>query len=107
MIIRDESVYEALCQKCGVKSRAFPRKKQAIKWWNTRAAGWIKTSERLPEENQCVLVVPKFGFWKPQIFIGCISNLKLWSIYGSPRKCFVENEIPYWMPLPELPEVGE
>lgn len=49
MLIRDRFIHEVLCQKCGVKSRVFPSKEQAIKWWNTRAAGWTKTSERLPK----------------------------------------------------------
>jgi acyl-CoA thioesterase len=58
--------------------------------------GWVKTSERLPEERQEVMVLisnqHEFAFYRDNRF-----NKRDW--FGS------WSGVVYWMPLPQKPEV--
>lgn len=50
------------CIECGAQSREEDSEKDALEAWNRRANGWIKTSERVPEEGEPVLVhIPAMG----------------------------------------------
>lgn len=74
-----------------------------------KAAGWIKTSERLPEIEVDVLVVSNNG----NVCLGFMGlfddNGLAWVIYEDVlygwQHTYKPEKYPYWMPLPEPPEV--
>ena len=78
---------------------------------------WIKTSERLPEEGQDVLICYRrdFGNGKHRNFITIgkvrtpkyITNYWPFGYYWDvPTQAMIWH-VTHWMPLPELPEVEE
>lgn len=63
---------------------------------------WIKTEERLPEENSLVLFVYKSA-------TGCMSFADFGvfafkSFANDSGTTALIEEVPYWMPYPELPK---
>ena len=68
---------------------------------------WISVEERLPEQEQTVLLVCKNG----ARFVGFYRfdydgevQWKIWTALGSARK-LNKGRVTHWMPLPEPPEV--
>ena len=91
------------CNECGAVIRSAPSISFAIKAWNRRDSGWIKTSERLPEWDREVLGYRHDGFCNVIWWSG-----ETWGYRDMVYKVldYVDkDEYPYWMPLPELPEV--
>ena len=69
---------------------------------------WIKTSEREPETNEDVLVLLED---EKRIYIGFMDLFGKWHLYDYSEQLFgiahEAEDIPYWMPLPDEPEVEE
>ena len=98
-------LYYAVCTSCGMRTSEFREKEEAIKRWNKRVLSWIKTSDRLPEWDKEVLGLKYDGscdviWW----------NGEAWG-YRDMNYLVLEyvdkDKYPYWMPLPEPPEVEE
>jgi len=60
-----------------------------------RETAWVKTSERLPTEDDGFVVVMTNG-----IFTECVPVAAWYSTAGDKPEAY-----PYWMPIPPLPEV--
>lgn len=65
--------------------------------------GWVKCSERLPEESGQVLGIMKDTF---DIYV-CHYSLsrKLFLVYGAGADPISDMRVTHWMPLPRKPEV--
>lgn len=85
----------AFCTKCGNSTDTHCLKKDAIKYWNRRADGWIPCSEMLPESG--VLV---FTHYKGKA--GIFGNR-----YYKDTKSWIYGDVTHWMPLPQPPKDGE
>lgn len=80
--------------------------KPSLEAWNrrTKQAGWIKTSEQMPEAYNPVLLYHRLykeiciGYWRARTGLWWIFN------YGAYSD---KDVITHWMPLPELPEEVE
>lgn len=82
--------YAVVCNNCGAKIETI-YKYRMFAAWNTRAAPrWIPVTERLPEENDAVLVV-----WKDGDIGLAFMHKDDWD-YAT-----------HWMPLPLPPEEVE
>ena len=67
--------------------------------------GWIKCSERLPEEGQKIIIfMPNFinGSWTETAFFGSNGS---WCLSASILS-IEKTKITHWMPLPDPPEEG-
>lgn len=99
------------CYSCGGSGAPSLIKNAAIEDWNRRAAGWIKTNERLPELHIPVIIYnPEKAEEDEQLTLGrCYKEDKRPVYYWTRARGFpVATEVyPYWMPLPEPPEVEE
>ena len=81
--------------------------KPSLEAWNRRAkqAGWIKTSEGLPEAAKRVLVCTRIFGHPFYDFAWTDYSETAWCTQG---RVYSIGQFPYWMPLPEPPkEVGE
>ncbi len=91
--------------QCGALEYDTPE--EAMAAWNRRAAGWIPTVERLPEENVDCLVYPA----SEEIVIARLvkGNFYYWwfDAFDSPDWVKVEGVVTHWMPLPKPPELCE
>ncbi|HBC92521.1 MAG TPA: hypothetical protein DCZ10_06345 [Pelotomaculum sp.] len=98
--------YSVECICCELL-KSFTTEEEAIAAWNRRAAGWIPTVERLPEENVDCLVYPA----SEEIVIARLvkGNFYYWwfDAFDSPDWVKVEGVVTHWMPLPKPPELCE
>ena len=69
------------------------------KGWNDavdKMPKWISVKERLPENDDDVLIITEFG-----ISMGCyVIHRDFWVYYTNPDS----NIVTHWMPLPEPPK---
>lgn len=69
---------------------------------------WIKCSERLPEDGECVLVIANDSHSNGKaniisVIYNAHSKYEMWIVDHFCEYSFI-NDVEYWMPLPELPE---
>ena len=48
--------YRVVCDSCGASTRECETEQEAVSAWDMRAGGWISVKERLPKNEQEVLV---------------------------------------------------
>lgn len=71
-------------------------------WRQDKIRRWIPVTERLPEENKCVLCKTDYG-----MEVGCYRNecgQGKWTIGIFASGSF---DVSHWMPLPQPPKEGE
>jgi len=84
------------CDECEAESATFMTKEKAIAAWNTRAAlRWIPVTERLPEDEEHVIVLEKDG----KRDLAWHNSLDYWQNWYR-----IIREVTHWMPLPALPK---
>ena len=63
--------------------------------------GWICTEDRLPEIGKAVIIARVYEAGKPlKVEQAILQPRGWWKVFGTNLK-----KVPYWMPLPEPPEV--
>ena len=109
--------YEARCTDCpyydGNSKHCIEQTQQdALELLRERQ--WISVKDRLPENEKDVLLIKQLKSGQRNIGIGyCIPDyeFKNYATGESHRApywvCSGNNNVVYWMPLPEMPEDGE
>lgn len=72
---------------------------------STSSSGWISVKDRLPEDDKDVLVYDSRS--KEIIMASYNSDYEEWDNLYNYYDYLPVDEITYWQPLPELPEVEE
>lgn len=67
--------------------------------------GWIKTADEPPGMFVSVLMYVPGDHPLPVVHEGYLTGDNIWlSLY---REAYTMDEVPYWMPMPEPPKVGD
>ena len=67
--------------------------------------GWIRTADEPPGMFVSVLMYVPGEHPLPVVHEGYLTGDNIWvSVYGEP---YTIDQVPYWMPMPEPPKVGE
>ena len=106
--------YHVVCTKCRTSSHIFNTEAEAIEAWNRAMGGndinvptkWIPISERLPEEDEEVLVTVRFDGYrdvKPCVYVEVANRIgDKWTSFTDEFKGARRNHhVIAWMPLPE------
>lgn len=67
-------------------------------------SGWVKCSERMPEDNKSVIV------WCPENkcqFMAIYEHNTAWWLYFVPEHRVITQAVTHWRPRPENPQEGE
>ena len=110
------------CRDCGWKECEYEHEtveipltlaKDAHDLLKAQDAGWISVKERLPEDDRTVLAVKQLKDGRRDMCLArCIPD---WEYYDAAAQitrkkpywvCGGNNNIIYWMPLPEMPKEG-
>jgi hypothetical protein len=95
------------CQHCGqayVYDEGHQIKLSERQLQTLRASRWIPVSERLPEEDEDVLVMTAEGkFASGGMHVASLDEDGVW--YPSHGDGWEFPDVTHWMPLPEPPEV--
>lgn len=102
-------LYYVACTSCGMRTSEFREKEEAIKRWNKRVSSWIRTSEQKPEKCEVVLV---YTGEDNGVYIEACAEVLEWTgdeffDYRHSFCGYTPEKAPFWMSIPDLPEVGE
>ena len=89
------------CRRCCSRSGYYANKDAVLAAWNRRVdhVGWISVNERLPKDQQSVLVYSTIGYVSVRRFMQDNDSTPWVAPYG--------DIITHWMPLPPRPEPSQ
>ena len=93
---------------CFVAGPWAPTAAEAVTAWNTRASGWIRVEDRLPEPMDPMM-------YGEEVFIACRGGHRATAIltqdsqgwWSRDDNIYPMANVTHWMPLPDPPEEKE